>query len=320
MMTEETGALMSVDTVMNSEVDRAAAARIARAYFGRDGDSLEWLPGGVNHVYRVSNGSESIVIRIAMLSDEHRAERFFEMERWCIERASKAGVPGPAVLGVGRSDGRTYMLQRFVLGDPGTRSKLHPEAIWRTLGTYARAIHGIALDGFGEHLADFTAGARTGWRTFVQYNLDSLTPTDELLALDVYRPCQRAALEKVFSRLLDTPFAFGLTHGDLSPRNVIVDGEQRVTLLDWGCAEAHIVPHYELVGILRAGEADAACLLGFLEGYGTEAANLSQILADVRAVRVLKAIDLTRWAIARCPDRRDSIAAAARETVARCLG
>ena len=80
--------------------------------------------------------------------------------------------------------------------------------IWRVLGQYARRIHAIALDGFGESLADFQKGnAQAEWRAYVDYNLRSLTPDDALLRLNVYRPEQVEEIRQVFQTLREAPFA-----------------------------------------------------------------------------------------------------------------
>ena len=92
------------------------------------------------------------------------------------------------------------------------------------LGQYARRIHAIAVDGFGESLADFHKGnAQAEWRAYVDYNLRSLTPDDPLLRLNVYRPEQAEAIRQVFQTLRQTPFRIGLNHYDLAIRNTIVD-------------------------------------------------------------------------------------------------
>ncbi len=221
------------------------------------------------------------------------------------------------MLEAGRWGGRPYMVQTLVAGVSGEENGLDAAGIWRVLGQYARRIHALAVDGFGESLADFHKGnAQAAWRAHVDYNLQSLAHDDALLRLHVYTQTQAAAIREVFQTLRRTPFRIGLNHYDLALRNTLVDATGQVSLLDWGSAEAHLVPHYDLLQILRRLHPDGAHFRAFLGGYGLDAGEFAALLPQVRSLALLKAFDLTRWALDRCPARVDEIAAAAREVVA----
>jgi len=51
---------------------------------------------------------------------------------------------------------------------------------------------------------------------------------------------------------------FGLSHGDLDPRKVIVGTDGSINLIDWCCSLVSLIPHVDLHNILR--EIDAAGL------------------------------------------------------------
>jgi len=235
-------------------------------------------------------------------------------------------VPGPEVFAVGVADGAAYMIESFVEGAAG--DELPPSAaprVWRKLGEYARAIHTIETDGFGVNLPDFTSGdARGGWLRYVDYNVESLNERDELLRLGVLEWEQSARVRAIFEELRSREFRFGVNHGDLSLKNTIVDDAGRVHLLDWGTAFADIVPHHDLVQLLKEqltkGEPDDAGLAAFLEGYGMAREEYEALLPELESVLLLRSFDLVRFAIDRHPDHIRFYAARARLALARKLG
>jgi hypothetical protein len=95
-----------------------------------------------------------------------------------------------------------------------------------------------------------------------------------------------------------------------------VCANRQFSLLDWGSAEAHLVPHYDLLEILRRLHPGDERFQAFLVGYGLDKGEFAALLPEVRSLALLKALDLTRWAIERCPLRVDEIAAQARQVVA----
>jgi tRNA A-37 threonylcarbamoyl transferase component Bud32 len=107
-----------------------------------------------------------------------------------------------------------------------------------------------------------------------------------------------------------TQFQFGLSHGDLSLKNTRVDGDT-VHLIDWGCAQAHAVPHYDLGVVLADSLADDSAEFGaMLDGYGLTRQEYGAIRDEVRDLLLLEAIDKVRWS-------RDRNSARLAEKVAR---
>ena len=286
------------------------AEAIATTFFGQPADSIEALLGlgSVNEIFVAQCEGKKIIVRLPKPEDRERAGAFYEKESWCLEQAASLGVPGPLVLQLGICDSWPFQIQSFAEGVNGEQSNLDPIVFWQTLGDYARRFHKIPLTGFGENLAEFfTLKGRTRWHEFIDYNLNSLTPEDPLLALGVYESSQRDEIHAHFTAVRQHPFRLGLCHGDLAPRNTIVAPDGTLVLLDWGCAEAHLVPHYELLHI--PGEHRAA----FLDGYGWPSAERAALLAEIEALALLKSFDLVRWALDRCPARVTELAEKARQ-------
>lgn len=317
------------ETPLATEAGERLAARLASGFLGgggRRGVGVRRVVGRgvVNQVFVVGGGGGgSVVVR---LCDSPQARKQHEKEAWCIEAARRVGVPGPRVLAVGEAGGASYMVESFVEGAAGDELPAGERLrVWRRLGEYARAIHGIEVEGFGVDLADFTAGdARGGWLRYVDYNVESLDESDELLGLGVMTRGQSARVRAVFEELRGREFRFGLNHADLAPKNTVVGAGDQVTLLDWGSAAADIVPHHELLQLhklrLTRGEPDDAALGEFLEGYGMARAEYERLLPEVESVLLLRSFDLVRYALARRRDHVPFYAARARLALARKLG
>ncbi len=232
-------------------------------------------------------------------------------------QAAALGIPGPQVLEIGRWGRRPYILQTLVAGVNGEDSGLDECGHLACAGAVCTA-HSRDCPGWLSARPSLTftrATRKRNGRRYIDYNLHSLTQDDELLRLNVYRPAQVEDIRQVFQTLRRTAFRIGLNHYDLAIRNTVVDETGQVSLLDWGSAEAHLVPHYDLLEILRRLRPSDERFGAFLMGYGLDAAEFAALLPQVRSLALLKAFDLTRWAIDRCPARIDEIAEQARQVV-----
>lgn len=305
-----------VDVSLATDIELAAT--IASAFLRQNVQAVVPVigKGSVNQIFIARTTKTEVVIRMSRPEDEARALQFYEKEAWCLKHASVLGIPGPTVLALGCWGTRPYMVQTFVVGVNGEDSSLDKSHIWHALGRYAKIIHSIPVEGFGEMLIDFQQGnAKAGWRRFIDYNLNSLTDNDELLRLRVYTPAQIDAIRQAFYDLRTRPFRFGVNHCDLAIRNTVIDESGKISLLDWGSAEAHIVPHYDLIEILRWHRPNDSSLRAFLTGYGMDKTEFMQLLPELQSLMLLKAFDLTRWAIDRCPAQIHTMAERARQTV-----
>jgi aminoglycoside phosphotransferase len=251
----------------------------------------------VSNVFLVSCQSKKYIFR---LNDAGELSRF-QKEAWCIAKAQKAGVPGPEVIAVGSEDEQAYMVASYLEGELADDIATSLRSVWKTLGEYCRKIHGIRVAGFGENLEDMQHDTREKWRGYLDYNIESLNDTDELLSGIITR-LESDYLKDRFKQLRLTEFAFGLTHGDLSLKNVIVAPNGVPHLIDWGSAEAHIVPHHDFGVILGFSLEDTSDdFTAFLEGYGYGRADYESIKNNVWDLQLLEATDHLRWAIDKSP-------------------
>ncbi|WP_172250984.1 aminoglycoside phosphotransferase family protein [Saccharibacillus deserti] len=283
--------------------------------------------GFVNQVYSVETRSRKLIVRL------NTADRYAEYvkEEWCIRQAAAAGIPGPTVLAIGVEDGYAYMLQSWVKGVNGLDTDYPENVIWRRLGEYARLIHAIPVQGYGGDLENANQGlfdnpphpgSDGSWQDHIRYNIDSLNDSDPLLARGVITENESRQIKTIFEQLAVQSFQFGLIHGDLSVKNVLVEqgegaaaGEVTIALLDWGAAEVHPVPHGEVIQLMQTqfqgGMPNHEQLEAFYEGYGLP----DEQRADTKKLMLLRAVDTLRWAVDRAPEQFETFAGWVRHSV-----
>jgi aminoglycoside phosphotransferase len=277
------------------------AQQLTEELLGADVQSVEPVVGNgsVNAVFVVRARTGVFVVRL----NDPTSLAQFEKEAWCIERAAAAGIPGAHVVAIGALSEHAYMLLSFVPGEHGPEAADSPR-LWRTLGDYARRTHAISVAGWGDAMT--SPGVFAGsWDKHLDYNIDALSPTDVLRRRGVINARLSAVLRERFVWLRERDFAFGLCHGDLALRNLVVNGEL-VSLLDWGSAEAHVVPHYDVLEVLKSSfqlQAAAADFQSFLAGYGIQRSEFAAVKDELDGLLLLRATDKLRWALDRSPVR-----------------
>lgn len=254
--------------------------------------------GEVNQVFLLETADQRTVLRVNKATELDR----FNKEQWCAKMAHAGGVPVAQVLNIGTSNGYAYMLLEFIMGKNGGEIVSTPE-LWQTLGKYLRLIHEVPVAGFGEKLDDITSGNVEQWKQYLGYNITSLTEEDVLIKMGVLNISTSQKLSVLFKSLGTKNFTFGLNHGDYSLANIIIDEHAIPHVIDWGCAEAHVVPHHDLGVILDESlKDDSDEFAAFLDGYGTSMADYETMRSDIQALQMLEAIDKLRWAIDKSPE------------------
>ncbi len=152
-----------------------AIARIVQERFAQEVVSQAVVAdrGTVNQVVIVRLAASTVVLRANAGSNRYE----FEKEALCLAEAHARGIPSPRVLAVGQVDGCAYMVEEFIPTVAGQAAP-YPVELWRTLGRYARIIHGIPVSGFGRDCAGTAQLAFVDtWQRFLAYNRASLTRT-----------------------------------------------------------------------------------------------------------------------------------------------
>ena len=254
--------------------------------------------GCVNEVFIVETDNSKLVVR---MNDANSIDEY-KKEVWSASRAKEKYIPVAEILSVGIFGEKAYSIQTFIEGSEGRDLSVDKKLVWKKLGEYARRIHTIKVGGFGLNFRDMTEGNfRCAWLRYLNYNIESLNETDELLKLKVLTKKQSEKAKKIFENFKTREFNFGLNHGDLSLKNTIVDEFGTVHLIDWGSSEANIVPHHDLIQLLKINmlenDPDDAEFQSFLDGYGITGDEYKEMLPDLKALSLLRAVDKLRWAL-----------------------
>ncbi|MEM6342275.1 MAG: aminoglycoside phosphotransferase family protein [Bacteroidota bacterium] len=245
--------------------------------------------GVVNQVFEVRGQQGQYIIRL----NEATSELEYQKEYWCLERVASLGIPTAKVLARGLFAGHCYMIQAKIPGQNGKQSGAAQQAlIWQALGRYARKFHQVKRI---EVAAVEEAEFHHDWFARLRYNLEELNPADSLLARRIFTPQEYQRIRQALERLLNKKFQSGLVHGDLCPRNVIVEKDQ-VALIDWGTAEINVVPHNEIGVLLMSGEASPEAFAYFLEGMGISDSAFQEMKPDILLLNLLHQLDKYRWA------------------------
>ncbi|MEJ8303124.1 phosphotransferase family protein [Saccharibacillus sacchari] len=292
------------------------AIRIAETFFEKERDSafkVSVFPilgkGFVNEVWIAETLGRRIVIRMNV--EDSRASDIYLKEQWCMEQAGLAGIPGPKVLELGCCGETSYMIQTFENGANGLDHSADPASLWFVIGEYAARLHRIPVEGYGENLSDpkrgtfFSPphpGSDGSWNDYLCYNIESLNDRDPLLELGVITRSQSRQARELFETLAGQAWNFGLNHGDLSLKNILVSdtpgtASPHVVLIDWGSAEVGPVPHVDLMQLMLIqmveGKPEDNEISAFLKGYGLP----DSILEETKKLFVLRSFDKLRWAI-----------------------
>lgn len=275
------------------------AARNVLEQIGHKDCKLNLIPDqGAQHlVFKVDARSGDFVARVS--NEGLKGLRHQEKEKVIIKIAGELGVPVPEVYAVALVEDYAVMLQAYVPGVRGDKAT-DPMAVWESLGRYARIIHSIEVQGYGEDLAESDPLVfEDRWSRFISYNIASLSSSDPLITNSVLTLFEQQRVKALFESIEKTPHTFGLVHNDLSPKNAIVsDGP--IVLIDWTCAEANIVPYWDVAEIL-ANDPPEVALQAFRKGYGLSEKDFAEIVRQSCQFLLLRSCDKYRWAIDRSP-------------------
>jgi aminoglycoside phosphotransferase (APT) family kinase protein len=214
-----------------------------------------------------------------------------------------------------------YLIETFIEGAFGDDDV--SVDTWRMLARYAQAVHQIpiTLDAPAGLFSRFGRDLDAAWTNHLAYNIEHLSTTDPLLALSVYAPWQQKAIRAQLTGLRAAELTFGLCHGDLAPRNLILPPSGPAVLVDWGSAFAGPTPYGDLVPVAKAvltdGNPTRSEFNAFAAALGAASVTTDQILYPMV---LLSALDLVRWALDNRGDRVAEIAASSRTIIQYVIG
>lgn len=245
--------------------------------------------GSVNSVFEVQGTKRAYIIRLN--TDGKRLE--YQKEHWCISKTRELGIPTPKVLGIGSVENTIFMVQEKINGINGIKcNQTEKRKIWEKLGNYAAVFQQVKrIEDKDVEENEF----HKDWKGRLEYNLRELNEEDSLLKNKIFSATEHNKMSMALSSIESINFDTGLIHGDLCPRNVIVNGET-VYLLDWGTAEINVVPHTELGITLLSEEASSIQCKYFMKGLGLTPKKYKSIEQELKVLNLLHHLDKYRWA------------------------
>lgn len=210
--------------------DAALQAQLPGALPGRDILAVTELAAGLfNNTYRLATRGGDYALKVAPADDAavfYNERRLMQREQTLAQSLCAASPLVPEYLAFFTLDGRAASLQPWVEGRlwhdvTASLSDAENAALWTQLGAFARRLHRVEGSAFG-YPAPLAGCER--WSDFIVDNVAGLVA--DARRLDVMCDEIEAYLAQLphFIARLDTVTTPRLLHGDLWPRNVIIDG------------------------------------------------------------------------------------------------
>jgi len=284
----------------NSDETLAIVRRIAKEVFCNGVSEPSFLARGSNNAaYVITENGRKYVIRV---TGEWR-ERTTRQERWCYSQAKALGIPGPEVIAIGKVEKLPYIVLTFVEGEPGIDSNIDRDHLWRALGEYGRLINSVNI-GSGSVTSEgieVYPDPLVQWREWVDAAID-VVRNERLCELAAFSMHQRQTIRSILAEMRRRSFRLGLSHGDLDPRNAIIDESGKTHLIDWCCSLVSLVPHVDLYNILREMRPESGEIAAYLDGYGMTREKFEEVLPEVRALGLVQQLKQVGWAAVDRPD------------------
>jgi len=260
--------------------------KVMKHHFGSLPKNIEFKPSGLtNFVFEAHCKREKYIIRIGSSSEKLHD---FTKEQWAVEQAKEKGVPVAEILEVGNKIiDKPYMLQHKLDGEEAPN---HPErlTILRELGAYAKTIHSIKTNNYGE-VFDWSKNRLSKNNTWKSYLQGEWKVPDRIKMLQKSGLLNRERLGKLkaaIKKVEQWNFPPSLNHGDLRLKNVIVNEKGKIlAIIDWDNCTSHIAPYWDFSIALHDLSIDGK--QQFLDGYGITAKKYIEMEYGIKVFNIL---------------------------------
>lgn len=219
--------------------------------------------GNVNKAYDVTTRSGDVIVRVRFDRDEMHQ---FIRERYCADVIRTQHDWTPEVIAIGKFERHCYSIQRKVLGTVASQYSGDMVTVWEQVGRYAAYFHAIETPGY---LNSMLEGQPVSSRTWCQPYFDFLgvAANSKLVAGGLLTTGEFESALSILSSLKDIEFKPTLAHGNLSPKNIIVDSDGKAHIIDWGSCQGHMAKQLDLSELL-AFDTPPDHVQAYLRGHG----------------------------------------------------
>ena len=260
--------------------------KIMKHHFGSLPKKIEFKPAGLtNFVFEAHFKTDKYIIRIGNSPDKLND---FNKEQWAVEQAQGKGVPVSEILEVGsKIIGTPYMLQQKLDGE---EAQNHPERlnILHELGKYARTIHSIQTNNYGE-VFDWSKNRlskNNKWKNYLHEEWKVPQRINMLEKSGLLKTEKIRKLKAAIKKIEKWNFPPSLNHGDLRLKNVIVNDKGKIlAIIDWDNCISHIAPYWDFSIALHDLSIDGK--QQFLDGYGITAKEYTKMDYGIKVFNIL---------------------------------
>lgn len=281
----------TLDTVKN----------IIKNVFNKELKSVEEIVGKgvVNRVFQCEVEESKYILRLQNTSD---ALVNYTKEEWAMNLALSHGINTAKPIALGSFDKLFFSIQTFIEGS--SAEEYHDQFfVWRELGKVAKNIHAIEIEGFGENPKfEKNPNGYASWKDVVYWFENRLSCDDLFLKFDIFTQDELEKLKGLIPLLLDWNVKPVLCHGNLTPRNAILDKSNSVCIYDWGtsCGFPKEREFAEFVAWSISEEYQEA----FFEGYEYSKEEYEKNKRIIYILAIMRLIDAARWGIENKSDWR----------------
>jgi aminoglycoside phosphotransferase (APT) family kinase protein len=210
--------------------EQSLRQQLAAELPGEEIKQVTELDGGLfNNTYRVNTSENSYILKVAPENgtDVFYNERYLMQRERSISRQLQSLSPlVPEYLSFFSIGDRDAFLQPLIHGSLwhdviSSLSETENAELWRQLGAFAKVIHNCSGDQFG-YPAPFNGF--DNWSQFIADNVEGMIEDCQRLGVLSKEVRAYASYLPHFFQALDQVKTAKLLHGDLWPRNVIIDG------------------------------------------------------------------------------------------------
>ena len=192
-------------------------------------EAVELRAGMFNNTFRVTTSTSVYILKIAPAHDAnvfYNERDLMQREQSIAEQLQSLSPLVPRYLTFFKVDGRDAFLQPFIKGRlwhdvADNLSDLESAELWQQLGAFARRIHQCQGEKFGYPAPSRGFGR---WSEFIVDNVDGMMADCRHYDVLHEEITEYRRLLPQFVDILDQVSTPHLLHGDLWPRNVLIDG------------------------------------------------------------------------------------------------
>lgn len=218
--------------------------------------------GNVNKAFDITTNSGNFIIRIRF--NRHEMQQFIR-ERYCASLIRTQYDWTPEIVAIGKFEEHCYSIQRKVHGVVASQYKGDMVAIWEQVGNYAAFFHAIKTPGYLNNMMEEEPASNRIWCQSY-FDFLGIAANAKLVTQEYLTVTEFDTAIKILEPLKDIEFKPTLAHGNLSPKNIIIDSNHKAHIIDWGSCQGHMAVQLDLSELL-AFDTPSDHVQAYLQGH-----------------------------------------------------